>query len=32
MQDDPQTVVDAYTQFLEIGDEAEDEEVTMEEI
>jgi len=32
MQDDPQTVIDAYTQFLEIGDEAEDEEVTMEEI
>ena len=32
MQDEPQAVVDAYTQFLELGDEAEDEEVTMEEV
>ena len=32
MQDEPQAVIDAYKQFLELGDDADDEEVTMEEI
>ena len=32
MQDEPHAVVEAYTQFLQIGDEAEDEEVAYEEV